>query len=104
MVGGEPGHRRERDLRACQPTRDVREEPDELPRKRAREGDAPPSGVHLQRLSLAYHRARPQGDPLYRMSSDAYGFQTILNIVVGNVLVSVITLVNDLRHALHTKL
>jgi ATP-binding cassette, subfamily B, bacterial len=49
--------------------------------------------LHLQRLSLAYHRARPQGDPLYRMTNDAFGFQTILNIVVGNVLVSVITLV-----------
>jgi subfamily B ATP-binding cassette protein MsbA len=48
---------------------------------------------HLQRLSLAYHRARPQGDSLYRMSSDAFGFQTILNIVVGNVLVSVVMLV-----------
>ncbi|HEX8916626.1 MAG TPA: ABC transporter ATP-binding protein [Humisphaera sp.] len=47
---------------------------------------------HLQRLSLAYHRARPQGDSLYRISSDAYGFQTILNIVVGNVLVSVVML------------
>src|SRR4051812_25965130 len=49
--------------------------------------------VHLQRLSLAYHRARPQGDPLYRMTNDSFGFQTILNIVVGNVLVSVVTLV-----------
>src|SRR4051812_13215732 len=49
--------------------------------------------VQLQRLSLAYHRARPQGDPLYRMTNDAFGFQTILNIVVGNVLVSVVTLI-----------
>src|SRR5207237_54103 len=49
--------------------------------------------VHLQRLSLAYHRARPQGDPLYRMTNDSFGFPTILNIVVGNVLVSVVTLV-----------
>ena len=49
--------------------------------------------LHLQRLSLAYHRARPQGDSLYRLSSDTYGFQTILNIVVGNVLVSVVMLV-----------
>ncbi|MDB5298046.1 MAG: transporter ATP-binding protein, partial [Phycisphaerales bacterium] len=24
--------------------------------------------VHLQRLSLAYHRSRPQGDSLYRLS------------------------------------
>jgi ATP-binding cassette subfamily B protein len=49
--------------------------------------------LHLQRLSLAYHRARPQGDSLYRLSNDAYGFQTILNIVVGNVLVSVVMLI-----------
>src|SRR4051794_30235673 len=48
--------------------------------------------LHLQRLSLAYHRSRPQGDSLYRLSNDAYGFQTILNVVVGNVLVSVVML------------
>jgi ABC-type multidrug transport system fused ATPase/permease subunit len=47
---------------------------------------------HLQRLSIAYHRERPQGDSLYRLSTDAYGFQTILNVVVGNVLVSVVML------------
>ena len=46
----------------------------------------------LQQLSLAYHRDQPQGDSLYRLSFDAYGFQTILNIVVGNVLVSVVML------------
>ena len=48
--------------------------------------------LHLQRLSLAYHRARPQGDSLYRLSSDSYGIQTILNIVVNNVLVSMVML------------
>lgn len=48
--------------------------------------------MHLQRLSLAYHRSRPQGDSLYRLSSDTYGFQTILNIIVGNVLVSIVML------------
>jgi ABC-type multidrug transport system fused ATPase/permease subunit len=47
---------------------------------------------HLQRLSLAYHRSRPQGDSLYRLSSDAYGFQTVLNVVVRDVLVSVVML------------
>src|SRR5829696_3744604 len=46
----------------------------------------------LQQLSLAYHRSRPQGDSIYRLTNDAYGFQTILNIVVGNVLVSVVML------------
>jgi ABC-type multidrug transport system fused ATPase/permease subunit len=47
---------------------------------------------HLQRLSIAYHRERPQGDSLYRLSTDAYGFQTILNVIVGNILVSVVML------------
>ncbi len=46
----------------------------------------------LQQLSLAYHRSRPQGDSIYRLSSDTYGFQTILNIVVGNFLVSGVVL------------
>lgn len=49
--------------------------------------------AHLQHLSLAYHRSRPQGDSLYRLATDAYGFQTLLNVVVGNVLVSVVMLV-----------
>ena len=47
----------------------------------------------LQQLSLAYHRARPQGDSIYRLSTDTFGFQTILNIVVGNFLVSAVMLV-----------
>jgi ABC-type multidrug transport system fused ATPase/permease subunit len=46
----------------------------------------------LQQLSLAYHRARPQGDSIYRLSYDTYGLQTILNIVVGNFLVSAVML------------
>ena len=35
---------------------------------------------------------RPQGDSIYRLSYDTYGFQTILNIVVGNFLVSAVML------------
>src|SRR5436189_2373791 len=29
----------------------------------------------LQQLSLAYHKAQPQGDAIYRLSTDVYGFQ-----------------------------
>jgi len=42
----------------------------------------------LQHLSLSYHRAQPQGDSIYRLSQDAFAFQTILNVFVGNILVS----------------
>ena len=30
----------------------------------------------LQAMSLAYHRARPQGDTIYRLTSDTFGCQT----------------------------
>ena len=46
----------------------------------------------LQQLSLAYHRSRPQGDSIYRLSNDTFGFQTILNVVVMNFLVSAVML------------
>jgi subfamily B ATP-binding cassette protein MsbA len=47
----------------------------------------------LQQLSLAYHKSQPQGDAIYRLSYDTYGFQTILNTLVQTVLVSSITLI-----------
>jgi len=47
----------------------------------------------LQELSLAYHRSQPQGDAIYRLSYDAFGFQTILNLAVQTILVSALTLV-----------
>ncbi len=47
----------------------------------------------LQELSLAYHRSQPQGDAIYRLSWDTFGFQTILNVFVQNILVSSITLI-----------
>ena len=47
----------------------------------------------LQELSLAYYKSQPQGDAIYRLSTDVYGFQAILNNVVNAVLVSLITLV-----------
>ncbi len=46
----------------------------------------------LQALSLAYHRAQPQGDAIYRLSTDTFGFQTIFNTVVNAILVSTIML------------
>lgn len=46
----------------------------------------------LQELSLAYHKSQPQGDAIYRLSWDTYGFQTILNVAVQTVVVSSITL------------
>jgi len=46
----------------------------------------------LQELSLAYHKSQPQGDAIYRLSWDTYGFQTLLNVIVQTVLVSAITL------------
>jgi ATP-binding cassette, subfamily B, bacterial len=46
----------------------------------------------LQSLSLAYHKSRPQGDVIYRLSNDTNGFQGILNILLG-IIVNVLTLV-----------
>jgi ABC-type multidrug transport system fused ATPase/permease subunit len=46
----------------------------------------------LQQLSLAYHKSQPQGDAIYRLSYDAFGFQTILNLFVQTILLSAITL------------
>ncbi|MBC8108578.1 MAG: ABC transporter ATP-binding protein [Anaerolineae bacterium] len=37
----------------------------------------------LQALSLAYHRSQPQGDAIYRLSSDTNGFAALLNGLVG---------------------
>ncbi len=46
----------------------------------------------LQRLSLAYHHSRPQGDAIYRLGTDTFAFQTLLNVFVGNLLVSSVML------------
>src|SRR4029079_13539892 len=45
----------------------------------------------LQALSLAYHRSQPQGDAIYRLSSDTNGFQSLLN-TVRDTLVNLISL------------
>jgi subfamily B ATP-binding cassette protein MsbA len=46
----------------------------------------------LQSLNLAYHKSRPQGDVIYRLSSDTFGFQTILQVLIAT-LVATVTLV-----------
>jgi len=46
----------------------------------------------LQTLSAAYHRSAPQGDAIYRVAWDTYGFQGILNVLV-TILVSTCKLV-----------
>ena len=47
----------------------------------------------LQQLSIGYHKSQPQGDAIYRLSYDAGGFQTVLTVILNNVLVSAVTLV-----------
>lgn len=37
----------------------------------------------LQRLDLAYHQARPQGDSIYRLTTDAFGPWGIVDIMIG---------------------
>lgn len=39
----------------------------------------------LQALHLAYHRSQPQGDAIYRLTSDTLGFQTILSVLVSTI-------------------
>jgi subfamily B ATP-binding cassette protein MsbA len=46
----------------------------------------------LQQMSLAYHRSQPQGDAMYRVTSDTYGFESVLNVLTG-VIINVLTLV-----------
>jgi ATP-binding cassette, subfamily B, bacterial len=37
----------------------------------------------LQRLDLAWHQARPQGDAIYRLTTDAFGPWGIVDILIG---------------------
>jgi ATP-binding cassette subfamily B protein len=46
----------------------------------------------LQAMSMAYHKSQPQGDTIYRLSSDTYGCQIILGILVSTT-VAAVTLV-----------
>jgi len=36
----------------------------------------------LQQLSIGYHRSQSQGDAIYRVAYDAYGFQQVFNVFV----------------------
>lgn len=45
----------------------------------------------LQALNLGYHRSQPQGDAIYRLSSDTFGCQAILSVFVSTG-VAVVTL------------
>ncbi len=47
----------------------------------------------LQALSLSYHRSQPQGDAIYRLSTDTNGFFALLNTATGT-LVNIITLIS----------
>lgn len=38
----------------------------------------------LQQLSIGYHRSQPQGDAIYRLSWDTFGFQTLYNVIFGS--------------------
>ena len=46
----------------------------------------------LQEMSLGYHHSQPQGDAIYRVAWDTYGFQGVLNVMVA-VLVNAMTLI-----------
>src|SRR5581483_9884734 len=37
----------------------------------------------LQALHLDYHRSQPMGDSLYRLTTDTFGFQNVLSVVVS---------------------
>ncbi len=43
----------------------------------------------LQQLSLAYHKSQPQGDALYRLSSDTAGCSSILHVLIATVVAAV---------------
>ena len=45
----------------------------------------------LQELSASYHKSQPQGDAIYRVSYDTFGFQSMLGLAMG-VLLNVLTL------------
>jgi ABC-type multidrug transport system fused ATPase/permease subunit len=45
----------------------------------------------LQSMSLAYHRERPLGDAIYRLSTDTFGCQTVLGVFLST-LVAIFTL------------
>ena len=46
----------------------------------------------LQAMGVSYHKSQPQGDVIYRLSSDTFGCQTILGVIVSTI-VAAMTLV-----------
>ena len=46
-----------------------------------------------QALNLAYHRAQPQGDAIYRLITDTCGCHTILNVIVSLLVAGVMLIV-----------
>jgi subfamily B ATP-binding cassette protein MsbA len=57
----------------------------------------------LQRLGVAYHQSRPQGDPIYRLTTDAFGPWGVVDIIIGTsvaaVTLSVMTAILYSRNA-----
>jgi ATP-binding cassette, subfamily B, bacterial len=47
----------------------------------------------LQHLGLTYHRSRPQGDAIYRLTSDAFGPWGIMDTVIGTTVAAVMLVV-----------
>jgi subfamily B ATP-binding cassette protein MsbA len=43
----------------------------------------------LQAMHLDYHRSRPLGDTVFRLTSDTFGCQSILNVLIGTALAAV---------------
>src|SRR3954454_13951975 len=43
----------------------------------------------LQQLGLTYHRSRPQGDSIYRLTTDAFGPWGIMDLVIGTAVAAV---------------
>jgi subfamily B ATP-binding cassette protein MsbA len=46
----------------------------------------------LQSLSIGYHRSQPQGDAIYRLAWDTYGFQGVVNVLLA-IVVNALTLI-----------
>jgi subfamily B ATP-binding cassette protein MsbA len=57
----------------------------------------------LQGLGVAYHQSRPQGDPIYRLTTDAFGPWGVVDIIIGTsvaaVTLSVMTAILYSRNA-----
>jgi subfamily B ATP-binding cassette protein MsbA len=47
----------------------------------------------LQVMGLSYHKSQPQGDAIYRLSSDTFGCQTILGVVVSTIVAAITLLI-----------